>query len=149
MTARTSLWAALAAGCLGLAGCAHDPATTTTVAPAPAMAEAESLSVVPLDAPPKLFFKNVSPASMGADLKAQPAPRLPDDVRRRASASELSGTYVIGVDLDGHVSRIDVVESVPGGDNAIIATIQKWHFQPQEQRVRFLQHFVFSMSGHP
>ena len=131
------------------AGCAHAPETAMTVSVSPAMAEAESLRVVPLDAPPKLFYKNVSAASMGADLKAQPAPALPEDVRRRASASELSGTYVVGVDLDGHVSRIDVVQSIRGGDSAVVATILKWKFQPQEQRVRFLQHFVFAISGRP
>jgi hypothetical protein len=149
MTARRWLGAALLVFGGAAAGCAHAPEVGTTVSVSPSLAEAESLSVVPLDAPPKLFFKNVSPASMGADLKTQPTPTLPEDVRRRANSSELSGTYVVGVDLDGHVSRIDVVESLPGGDNTIIATIQKWKFQPQEQRVRFLQRFVFSVSGHP
>ena len=145
MTARHLYCAAL----FVVAGCAHSPEVDMNVTMKPSMAEAESLRVVPLDAPPKLFFKNVSPASMGAELKAQPAPKLPDGVRHRATTSQLSGTYVIGVDLDGHVSRIDVVESIPGGDSAIVATLLQWHFQPQTERIRFLEHFVFKTSGSP
>ncbi|HWE31650.1 MAG TPA: hypothetical protein VHB97_26800, partial [Polyangia bacterium] len=102
---------------------------------------------VPLDAPPKLFFKNVSAGLMGAALKTQRKPTLPDDVRHRATTRELAGSYVIGVDLDGHVSRIDVVESIPGGDSAVVATLLKWQFPPQTERVRFLQRFVFKTSG--
>jgi hypothetical protein len=148
MIARNLYCAALfVAAASVVVGCAHSADADMNVSMKPSLAEAESLRVVPLDAPPKLFFKNVSPASMGADLKAQRKPKLPDDVRHRATTSELAGSYVVGVDLDGHVSRIDVVESIPGGDSAIVATLLKWQFPPQQERVRFLQRFVFKTSG--
>jgi hypothetical protein len=77
----------------------------------------------------------------------RPMPHLPDLVKIKNFGRTLVGTYLVSVDLDGHVARVDIVTSIPGGDDAIITTLKRWKFRPQPLPVRTIMRFVFQVGG--
>jgi hypothetical protein len=57
------------------------------------------------------------------------------------------GTYMVFVEINGTVSRADVVVSIPGLDQAIMAKLRTWRFKKQRERVRSVVRFSVSPAG--
>ncbi len=105
------------------------PAATVTAAPEPA------------GEPPR--FRAVPPELIAPSIVSAPTPHLPEAARSRDATVKV-GQYVVYVDLDGSAPRVDVITSIPGGDESVVATLKTWRFKPRAERVRFLRRFGFS-----
>jgi hypothetical protein len=88
----------------------------------------------PHDAPPR--YKAVPPDYLrDAALSTPPIgfAKLPvGDVQVR-------GAYLVYVDTDGHVPRVDVVASIPEVDDQVVAKLKEWTFKPQVEPVKFMK----------
>lgn len=90
------------------------------------------------------------PFDVAPKLVLQVAPVYPDLARQ----AELEGTVglLIVVDEMGRVERAEVVQSVPGLDEAAVAAVLRWKFEPARQRdvpvrVRVFQVVRFRLRG--
>jgi hypothetical protein len=92
------------------------------------------------DAPPPGAYKAVRPAQLDRDAISRELPRLPSVLRSNA---EVTGAYMVYIERDGHVGRVDVIESIPGGDDAVRATLRRWTFKPQPVPVRSVVRLTF------
>jgi hypothetical protein len=92
-------------------------------------------------APPKKYRAVALPALEQDALDVAP-PQLKMGDRKGGS-----GAYMIFVEPDGTVSRVEVVQSVDGSDQAIMARLRSWRFKPQRERVRSVVRFSVSPSG--
>lgn len=121
---------------VAIAGCAaHSP---------PRAAPAGTSDAPP--APPMSGYRAVPPSALEREMVDSAMPRLPDEIRRRrASAGELRGAYMVYVARDGHVDRVEVALSIPGADATIVAQLKTWRFKPQPFPVRSLVTLVFSL----
>lgn len=108
-----------------------DGGTTPTAAAAPAT-----------PAPPKA--KNVPPFQFDQAKISGDNPHLPDAVKARyAKAGKAVGIYKICVDSKGDVSSFQTVQSIPGGDEAVMATVRTWKFKPQVEPICSVSRFMF------
>ena len=98
----------------------------------------------PPDAGTPRKYRAVQPQALDGQLVYSPNPHLPDAAKAR-DGGLVHGQYMIYVDLDGSVPRVDVVQSIPNGDAAIIATLLTWKAKPQRERIRFIRHWAFSV----
>jgi hypothetical protein len=90
-------------------------------------------------APPS-GYKAVSPGHLDATAVQRDLPQLPSVLR---GDKDFVGSYMVYVEKDGHVSRADVLESIPGGDAAVRSTILKWTFKPQPTPIRSVVRLTF------
>jgi hypothetical protein len=105
--------------------------------------------------PVELEFIAAEPTSSGAyrtltsmELKDQllgdePQPKLPPATRDRYRGRTVTGMYMVYVELDGTISRVDVTRSIEGADDAIMATLKQWKLKPQPERIRAKLWFTF------
>jgi hypothetical protein len=110
---------------------APPPAPTPAPAPAPT--------------PPPAPAPTAPPPTLTKKYRAVPLPTL-QAVAIDAAPPELKsangqggiGAYMVFVETDGTVSRVDVVQSLPGTglDAAITARLKAWKFKKQAERVR-------------
>ena len=47
------------------------------------------------------------------------------------------------IDQMGNVSRIDVLQGIPGADEAILSVLRWWKYEPDPIPICFLARFVF------
>jgi hypothetical protein len=99
------------------------------------------LTAAPAGQPPK--YRAVPPLLLTTSLINYEEPKMPPAV---AANAPQHGRYMLYVEFDGHVSRVDVVESIPGGDPAVIEAIKKWKYKPQPELVRFIIDYATSKS---
>jgi hypothetical protein len=93
---------------------------------------------------PVSSFKAVPPMVLDREGLAHETPHLPN-----AHESDIAGAYMLFVDRKGQVVRVDVVESIAGGDDAVMATLRRWTFKPQPVPIRSLVRLVFSGTRSP
>lgn len=98
----------------------------------------------PADAGKPVKYRAVQPQALDGQLVYAPNPHLADAAKPR-HGGRVDGSYMIYVDLDGSVPRVDVVQSIPNGDAAIVATLLTWKVKPQRERIRFIRHWAFSV----
>jgi protein TonB len=92
--------------------------------------------VVGAELPPP---KNVPAFVIQRDLLQQSSPVLPEVFKQSHRGERLLGMYRVCVGLDGHVTAVTVVKSVPGADEAIQSGIrERWVYKPQQVPVCFL-----------
>jgi hypothetical protein len=88
----------------------------------------------PRDAPPR--YRAVPPDYLrDAALSTPPLgfAKLP------AGDVQVRGAYLVYVDADGHVPRVDVVASIPEVDDQVVAKLKEWTFKPQVEPVKFMK----------
>lgn len=83
--------------------------------------------------PPK--YRAVSPMVMEPLAISTPGPKLPPSALQ---GGPKRGRYMLYVEPDGRVSRVDVIQSIAGGDQAVIEGVKAWKYKPQPERVRFV-----------
>ncbi|HEX4457057.1 MAG TPA: hypothetical protein VIA18_03760 [Polyangia bacterium] len=93
--------------------------------------------------PPKA--KNVTPRVFFDAKLSGENPHLPDDVKLRFEGASVAGMYKICVDLNGKVSEVLTVQSIPGGDGAVIDAIRVWKFKPQTEPICSMSRFQFNL----
>lgn len=73
-------------------------------------------------------------------------PHLPDNV---AAALKGKGDTVFSAKLcvnrEGRISRIDILQSIPGGDETIVKAIRQWRYKPQPIELCFPSRWVFTV----
>jgi hypothetical protein len=96
-------------------------------------------------APPKPKYRNIPPYQFQQAKLSGDDPHLPDDVKLRyKGAGQVSNIYKICVAPSGDVSSVHPMQSIPGGDEAIMATLRTWKFKPQaEGGICSMSRFVF------
>jgi len=111
----------------------------TEIAPSDDAAAEETIASTELDveAPPELppavtrteFF-------VSFDEPPQVITQVPPEYPELARQSELEGVVVvrIGIDTFGNVIEANVVQSVPGLDEAAVEAVYQWKFKPAKQR---------------
>lgn len=118
---------------------APTPPSTPANAAAPVDEEPES-APEPATRPETLLFRTTAQRIAGAD------PHLPDAVKRRLKGQpEHSFVTQICVGNDGAVTDVSVVQGIPGADDALVATLRQWRYQPQPIPVCFVTQLVFSV----
>jgi hypothetical protein len=88
----------------------------------------------PRDAPPR--YKAVPPDYLrDAAISTPPVgfAKLP------AGDTSVRGAYLVYVDTDGTVPRVDVVASIPEVDAQVVAKLKEWTFKPQVEPVKFMK----------
>jgi hypothetical protein len=72
------------------------------------------------------------PTPMPTAAKAISAvpPQLPEMVKIHNAGRILVAAYKLGVDVDGSITRVDVIQSIPEADDAIINALRQWRFEP-------------------
>ena len=101
--------------------------------------------------PPKPTPKarNVPPYQLDQAKISGENPQLPDAVKAfYAMAGQVSGLYKMCVDTNGDVAMVTAMQSIPDGDDAVIATLRTWKFKPQpDGAICSMQRFVFKING--
>jgi hypothetical protein len=118
---------------LALAACAHQPA---------APAEVHIATMTPPPGPPDRSYRPVSRRALGRRLTGGPL-KLPDAVTAREKGRKIAWTAMVYVEPDGTISRVDVVNPLPGADETIVEAVRGWRFEPQPDRRRTLFTFMF------
>lgn len=91
-------------------------------------------TLAPRDAPPR--YRAVPPEYLRDAALSTPAvgfAKLP------AGDVQVRGAYLVYVDTDGHVPRVDVVASIPEVDEQVVAKLKEWTFKPQVEPVKFMK----------
>ena len=129
----------------------------TEIAPSDEASAEETIASTELDveAPPELppvvarteFF-------VSFDEPPQVITQVPPEYPELARQSELEGVVVvrIGINEFGDVVEAQVIQSVPGLDDAAIEAVYKWKFKPAKQRdvpvpVRIVVPIRFTLTG--
>jgi hypothetical protein len=113
------------------------PTATATVTTAP-----PPTAPPPPSGPPSKKYRAVPPAVL--DSSAVDA-RLPD-VKVPEGKGGI-GAYMVYVEPDGSVSRVDVLQSLPAVDGAITGKLRAWRFKRQAQAVRSVVRLVVGPGG--
>lgn len=71
----------------------------------------------------------------------------PDDVKARYRCDVATCAYQVCIGQNGLVSSVDVVDGIPGGDQNIIAAVQRWRYKPQPIPTCYLQYFEYHIDG--
>jgi hypothetical protein len=88
-------------------------------------------------------YRAVPPTAMDGQRLTGATPHLPSAVH--SADKTIVGIYLLYIELDGSVSRVEVNRSVPGADDAIVATLRAWRFRPQPERLRVMHSFTFKV----
>jgi hypothetical protein len=88
-------------------------------------------------------YHAVPPTAIAGQRVSGAAPVLPAAVRQANAGKSLTGAYLLYIELDGTVSRVEVARSIAGADEAIVATLHDWKFKPQPERLRVMHSFTF------
>lgn len=76
----------------------------------------------------------------------QPALHLPDDVKSQLKGKgDVGFTAKMCIDQDGRVFRVEVLEGIPGADEALVHTLLEWRYKPQPSELCFPSHWVFKV----
>lgn len=86
---------------------------------------------------PKILAHDLDPS----EVLYRPHPQLPDDMRSTNLHPEFAAK--ICIDRSGKVSRVDVLQGIPGADPSIVETLRSWRHKPQPTPVCFLIRYVF------
>ena len=102
----------------------------------------------PPSAPPQPL-PEVVPALMIKQSKISSGddPHLPEVVKVLHPCDDLVGIYRACIEPSGTISSVEVMQSIPGADTELAATLKAWRFQPQPKPVCFWQTFVFHVDG--
>jgi TPR repeat protein len=93
-------------------------------------------------------YKSVAPHIANSWVLSSPPPHLPDRVKLSRRENRLTGRYLVFVELDGRVSRVETLTSIPDADPSIIQHIQQtWTFKSQPYRFKFLATLVYSITN--
>jgi hypothetical protein len=90
--------------------------------------------------------RNIAPHLLDAQKIAGADPHLPDFVKNaRRGLGDSAFSARICVDQAGSVSRIDVLQGIPGADEAIVQALRGWRYRAQPIPVCFVSRFVFDV----
>jgi hypothetical protein len=113
-------------------------AASKPVAPAPAAVA----SMVPAASKPK----NVAARTLDNQQLAHADPHLPDIVRiQRRGTGDARFAAKVCVNNEGRVYQVNVLSSIPGGDDSIVNTIKQWTYKPQPVSVCFVANIVYDL----
>lgn len=76
-------------------------------------------------------FKNVPWLAFADELIWSTLPPLPDEVKVRHVGERVGWTGKICASADGRIARTEVLQSIPGADEAITSVIRQWRLAPQ------------------
>jgi protein TonB len=106
-----------------------------------------SPSQVPTVSAPAPRPRNVSPHQLDTEKIAGADPHLPEFVKNaRRGMADTRFVARLCVDRGGSVSRVDVLQGIPGADEPIIRTLRGWQYKPQPVPVCFVGNFVFNIA---
>ena len=54
-------------------------------------------------------------------------------------------TATMCIDQDGRVFRVEVLEGIPGADEALVHALLDWRYKPQPSELCFPAHWVFKV----
>ena len=87
------------------------------------------------------------PSFMMRRAIAKPNPRLPDAVFSANRGKTLDGSYRVCTATDGTVTRVEVVHSIAGADDAIISHIRTtWRFEGGAPPVCSVERLIFQVT---
>jgi hypothetical protein len=101
--------------------------------------------VAPMGLPPGA--KVVPMVLIQKDKLSGADPHLPDKVKNENVCKQLSGTYLVCLNKDGSVDRVDSIRSIPGADDQITDTVWRWRYKPQAVPICFFQVFEFRIDS--
>lgn len=81
-------------------------------------------------------YRPVAPGLLSGQLIERKPLQLPLAALAANPGKTVFGFYMIFVERDGSVSRVDVKQSIEGGDDALIDALKAWRFKPQPARLR-------------
>lgn len=79
------------------------------------------------------------------DALYKPDPHLPDVVKAQRRGSTVTGSYKLCIGQTGAISSVEVVTSIPGADDPIMATLREWKYKPQAIPICFIQFLEFQV----
>jgi hypothetical protein len=88
-------------------------------------------------------YRALPPTALDGQKLSGATPRLPATVHA-SGKKPLIGAYLLYIERDGSVSRVEVQRAIAGADDAIVATLLGWKFRPQPERVRVIRSFTFA-----
>jgi hypothetical protein len=116
---------------------AVEGAASKPAAPAPAAVA----SMVPAGKP-----KNVAARTLDNQQMFHPDPHLPEIVRiQRRGTGDARFAAKVCVNNEGKVFQVNVISSIPGGDDAIVNTIKQWTYKQQPVSVCFVANIVYDL----
>jgi protein TonB len=95
--------------------------------------------------PPPAKPKIVPAILIKKDALYKPDPHLPDVVKAQRRGSTVTGSYKLCIAQNGTISSVDIVNSIPGADEPIIATLREWKYKPQAIPICFIQFLEFQV----
>ncbi len=126
------------------------PAQAAAVPPtAPRPAEGAATGAKPAAvasmAPPQKP-RNVNARTLDSQQVYHPDPSLPAIVKiQRKGTGDARFAAKVCVGNDGRVYQVNVLASIPGGDDAIVSTIKQWTYKPQPVSVCFVANIVYDL----
>lgn len=91
--------------------------------------------------------RNIGPHALDTERISGAEPHLPDFVRaQRVRQGETPFVAKVCVDQSGQVSRVDVLQGIPGADESIVRTLRGWRYKAQPIPVCFVSRLIFSVT---
>ena len=82
--------------------------------------------------PPPVAPKKVPPHVFEQAILSKVIPHLPDVVKiQRRGTGPATYRALVCIDAAGSVTRVQTIESIPGGDEVCTAALHQWKFKPQ------------------
>ncbi|HEY2746731.1 MAG TPA: protein kinase [Polyangia bacterium] len=120
-------------------------APTTAPRPVEGAASGAKPAAVASMAPPQRP-RNVAARTLDSQQVYHPEPSLPAIVRvQRRGTGDARFAAKVCIGNDGRVYQVNVLSSIPGGDDAIVSTIKQWTYKPQPVSVCTVQNIVFDL----
>jgi protein TonB len=95
--------------------------------------------------PPPPKPKIVPAILIKKDALYKPDPHLPDVVKAQRRGSMVTGSYKLCIAQTGAISSVEVVNSIPGADEPIMATLREWKYKPQAIPICFILYLEFQV----
>lgn len=70
-------------------------------------------------------------------------PQLPNIITTQHQCENLLGSYKVCLDVNGNISTVNTIGSIPEADEQIIATLKKWRYKPQAMPICFIKTFEY------
>jgi hypothetical protein len=92
-------------------------------------------------------YRSVPPNFL--QLASGEPPRLPDAFKAKHLGETFRGGYMVYVEANGRVSRVEVVQSVPECDEHIMAGLRTWKYVAPKEPIRSIVQISWSLNLNP
>ncbi|MDB4964542.1 MAG: Serine/threonine protein kinase PrkC, regulator of stationary phase [Myxococcales bacterium] len=107
----------------------------------PAAAPTAVASMAPAQKP-----KNVNAHTLDSQQISHADPHLPEIVRiQRKGTGDARFAAKVCINNEGRVYQVNVLQSIPGADDAVVNAIKQWSYKPQPVSVCFVANIIFDL----